>query len=75
MREIFAEALDKNPEEIGDDDHLLNDLGCDSLVYMGIMVKICNVFDIDVEGPVEEHYYTVREITTKLEEGGYTYEG
>ena len=42
---------------------------------MGIMVKICNVFDIDVEGPVEEHYYTVREITTKLEEGGYTYEG
>ena len=75
VREIFAEALDKNPEEIGDDDHLLNDLGCDSLVYMGIMVKICNVFDIDVEGPVEEHYYTVREITTKLEEGGYTYEG
>ncbi len=66
VRQIIAEAIGKNPEEIGDDDHLMNDLGCDSITYYGILVKVCNVFEIEVEGPVEGTYYTLRDIVEGL---------
>ena len=66
VRQIIAEAIGKKPEEIGDDDHLMNDLGCDSITYYGILVKVCNVFEIEVEGPVEGTYYTLRDIVEGL---------
>ena len=56
----------KKPEEIGDDDHLMNDLGCDSITYYGVLIKVCNVFGIEVEGPVEGTYYTLRDIVEGL---------
>ena len=68
VRAIIAEGVGKKPEEVGDDDHLMNDLGCDSLTYFGILIKVCNVFNIEVEGPVEGKYYTLRDIVTALEE-------
>ena len=68
VRAIIAESVGKKPEEVGDDDHLMNDLGCDSLTYFGILIKVCNVFNIEVEGPVEGKYYTLRDIVTALEE-------
>ena len=75
VREIIAEGAGVSTDEVGDDDHLMNDLGCDSLTYYGILIKICNVFDIEVEGPVETELYTLREICDKLEEGGKGIEG
>ena len=66
VRAIIAEAVGKKPEEIGDDDHLMNDLGCDSITYYGVLVKVCNVFGIEVEGPVEGTYYTLRDIVEGL---------
>ena len=66
VRAIIAEATGKKPEEIGDDDHLMNDLGCDSITYYGVLIKVCNVFGIEVEGPVEGTYYTLRDIVEGL---------
>ena len=66
VRAIIAEATGKKPEEIGDDDHLMNDLGCDSITYYGVLIKVCNVFGIEVEGPVEGMYYTLRDIVEGL---------
>ena len=67
VREIIAEGAGCKPEEVGDDDHLMNDLGCDSLTYYGILMKVCNVFEIEVEGPVAGTYYTLRDIVESLE--------
>jgi acyl carrier protein len=67
VRAIIAEGVGKKPEEVGDDDHLMNDLGCDSLTYFGILIKVCNEFNVEVEGPVESKYYTLRDIVTALE--------
>ena len=75
VREIIAEGAGVSTDEVGDDDHLMNDLGCDSLTYYGILIKICNVFDIEVEGPVDTELYTLRDICEKLEEGGKGIEG
>ena len=66
VRAIIAEGTGKKQEEIGDDAHLMNDLGCDSITYYGILIKVCNEFNIDVEGPVEGKYYTMRDIVTGL---------
>lgn len=68
VREIIAEGAGVKPEEVGDDDHLMNDLGCDSLTYYGILIKVCNVFGIEVEGPTAGSYYTLRDIVESLEE-------
>ena len=68
VREIIAEGAGVKPEEVGDDDHLMNDLGCDSLTYYGILIKVCNVFGIEVEGPTTGSYYTLRDIVESLEE-------
>ena len=67
VRAIIAEGVGKKPEEIGDDDHLMSDLGCDSLTYFGILIKVCNEFSVEVEGPVESKYYTLRDIVAALE--------
>ena len=53
VRAIIAQAAGCAEEEVGDDDHLMNDLGCDSLTYYGILMKVCTEFHVDVEGPVE----------------------
>ena len=66
VRAIIAEGTGKKQEEIDDDAHLMNDLGCDSITYYGILIKVCNEFNIDVEGPVEGKYYTMRDIVTGL---------
>ena len=67
VRAIIAEGAGCKVEEVGDDDHLMNDLGCDSLTYYGILIKVCNEFDVDINGPVEGKYYTMRDIVTALE--------
>ena len=71
IRAIIAEGAGVQAEEVGDDSHLMNDLGCDSLTYYGILIKVCNTFGVEVEGPVEGSFYTLREIYTALSEGGF----
>lgn len=68
VRAIIAEGAGVGIDQVGDDDHLMNDLGCDSITYYGILIKVCNVFGIEVEGPVSGTYYTLRDIVESLEE-------
>ncbi len=67
VRAIIAEAAGCSEEEVGDDDHLMNDLGCDSLTYYGILIKVCNEFNIDTESHMGGKYYTLRDIVKVLE--------
>ena len=75
VREIIAEGAGVPTTNVGDDANILTDLGCDSITYYGILIKICNIFGVEVEGPMEVKLYTLREICDKLEEGGYGIEG
>ncbi|MBR4580530.1 MAG: AMP-binding protein, partial [Lachnospiraceae bacterium] len=70
VRAIIAEGAGISIDQVGDDDHLMNDLGCDSITYYGILIKVCNVFGIEVEGPISGTYYTLRDIVESLEEIG-----
>ncbi len=67
VREIIAEELGKKTEDIGDDLHLLSDLGVDSLQYFSIIAKIADTFNITNYSSTENYRYTVKDICKYLE--------
>lgn len=53
VRECFAEVLETNTEEIGDDAHFIDELGGDSLQSLGVSLKVEELFNITI--PQEEY--------------------
>lgn len=49
IKEIIAEILDLNAEEISDDASILDDLGADSIAIMEIVMEIEEAFDIEID--------------------------
>ena len=52
LREIIADVLNMNPEEITQDSRFIEDLGADSLDVFQIIMGIEEEFDIEI--PTEE---------------------
>jgi acyl carrier protein len=48
LREIIAEVIEKEPEEIGLDAHLLDDLGADSMMLLEIVYVLEENYHVTV---------------------------
>ena len=59
IRGIFAKVLMTNPEEIGDDDHFMLDLGGSSLDYFGVVGELSEKFGIKFMFEEEDFGYSV----------------
>jgi acyl carrier protein len=59
VKSIVAEHATCNAEEIREEHHLINDLGCDSLDVVDITMEVEDHFDISVPDEVSERSPTV----------------
>lgn len=62
IKEIFADVLHKNIEEIDNNAHFFNDLGGTSLDYFDLISKITNRFDVSLNFSKDEVANTVNEL-------------
>jgi len=53
IKKIFANVLSLSEFKINNEDHFINDLGGDSLMYVELCQQICLKFDVDI--PVEDY--------------------
>lgn len=60
IKEIIAKDLNKQPEEIGVDMHIVFDLGATSLDYFAIIANLNTEFDISLKLDENSSCYTVR---------------
>lgn len=67
VKEILAQQLDVEVEEIKDNSDIQEDLGADSLDVMDIMTEIEDAFDIEVEDEAIEDLRTPAKIAKYLE--------
>lgn len=67
IKEILADNLEVEMDEIGDDSHIQEDLGADSLDVMDIMTAIEDEFDIQMEDDVIESLTTPKKIQEYIE--------
>ncbi|MBC2577407.1 acyl carrier protein [Peptostreptococcus russellii] len=66
IKEILAEQLDVELEEVKDNSDIQEDLGADSLDVMDIMTEIEEEFDIEVEDEEIENLRTPAKIEEYL---------
>lgn len=66
IREIIAEVLNLNPEEIRLDSAFEDDLGADSLDVMQIIMGIEETFDIEIDNEVAEKIVTVEDAVEQI---------
>ena len=67
IKEILADTLEVEMDEIGDGSHIQEDLGADSLDVMDIMTAIEDEFDIQMEDDVIESLTTPKKIQEYIE--------
>ena len=67
IKEILADNLEVEMDEIGDDSRIQEDLGADSLDVMDIMTAIEDEFDIQMEDDVIESLTTPKKIQEYIE--------
>ena len=61
LKQVIAEVLNLDPEEITMETTFLEDLGADSLDVFQIIMGIEEVFDIEIPAEKAEHVTTVQE--------------
>ena len=61
LRDIIADVLNMNPEEITQDSRFIEDLGADSLDVFQIIMGIETEFKIEIPSDAAEHIETVRD--------------
>ncbi len=61
LREIIADVLNMDPEEITQDSRFIEDLGADSLDVFQIIMGIETEFGIEIPSDAAEHIETVRD--------------
>ena len=62
LRQIFAEALNRSPEEIADDAHFFFDLGGSSLDYFTMVAVVQAEFGVAFPASVSASVATVRDM-------------
>ena len=68
LKEIIAEVLNMDPEEISMDSTFTEDLGADSLDTAQILISIGDEFDVDIPDDVAENITTVGEACDAIRE-------
>ena len=68
VREIIAEQLDVDTEEITLDTNLIKDLEADSLDAVEIIMALEDEYDIEIPDEVAEEFATVGDIVTCVED-------
>jgi len=63
VQRVIAKQMDRSPEEIGEADHLMNDIGCDSLDIVEISMVLEDLFEVNVPEDVAQGHLTVAEVT------------
>ncbi len=66
IREIIAEVLNLEPEDIRLDSAFEDDLGADSLDVMQIIMGIEETFDIEIDNEVAEKIVTVEDAVEQI---------
>ncbi len=66
IREIIADVLNLDPEEIRLDSAFVDDLGADSLDVMQIIMGIEETFDIEIDNDVAEKITTVEDAVEQI---------
>lgn len=67
IRSIVASELMLDEEEIGPDDHLVNDLGASSLDYFSVLTALAEEFSVTTPSDKEQYRYTLREFCNYIE--------
>ena len=67
IRSIVASELMLDEEEIGPDDHLVNDLGASSLDYFSVLTALAEEFSVATPSDKEQYRYTLREFCNYIE--------
>lgn len=67
IRSIVASELMLEEEEIGPDDHLVNDLGASSLDYFSVLTALAEEFSVSTPSDKEQYRYTLREFCHYME--------
>jgi acyl carrier protein len=49
IRELMAEIIEVKPEQINPDDHLVKNLGADSMMALELLAKLEKKYDITIE--------------------------
>lgn len=66
IREIIAEVLNLDPEEIRMDSSFVDDLGADSLDVFQIIMGIEEAFDIEIDNEEAEKIVTVGDAVEQI---------
>lgn len=70
IREIVAEVLCLEPDEIGEDADFVSELGVNSVQMLEIVAGIEDEFDIEISASDLGKYDSIRKIVKALEEIG-----
>ena len=68
VKEIMAEQLDINPEEITEDTSFINDLEADSLDIVELIMALEDEFGIEIPDEEAENFKSISDICTFIEE-------
>ena len=66
VKQIIAETLLKEEDEIIESAHLIDDLGADSMIHVEIILALEDAFDITIEDKQAENLLTVKDIIDKV---------
>ena len=67
VRDIIAEVMDMDPEEITAESTFIDDLGCDSLDVQQILLEIQSEFNIKIPDEMLDGLETVGDVVERLE--------
>lgn len=67
IRAVVAKELMMKEEELGPDDHLVNDLGIGSLEYFSVLSALAEEFSVSAPSDQEKYRYTLREFCQYIE--------
>lgn len=62
VRELIAEHLNVNPDQVTDAAHFTNDLGGDSLDQLELLMQVEDEFDIEIPDAEGEKLFTARAV-------------
>lgn len=68
VKQIIAETLLKEEDEIIESAHIIDDLGADSMIHVEIILALEEAFDITIEDKQAESILTVKDAIDKITE-------
>ena len=67
VRDLIAEALDINPENITESSNIVDDLGADSLDVVELIMALEDAFDVEVSDDKAQSLKTVQDVIDYIE--------